>query len=106
MVVLVGVVVRSVCVQCYCVVLTVAGGKVHCGPPTQQGVLVVGESALAPRPYFKAVLVLALPSRTVNRARTSPELCQVGTVCTSVHWCGQDMSSPMLQASAAGFAAK
>lgn len=65
----------------------------------------MGKPALTPGPYFKAVLVLALPSSAVDRVRASPGLCQVGAVCTSVHWCGQDISSPVLQASSAGFAA-
>lgn len=100
-----GVVIRALCVQCDRVVLTGAGAEVHRGPTAQQGVFVTGRPALAPGSYFKAVLVFALPSRAVSSVRASPGFCQVGAVHPSVHGRGQDVSSPMLQASAAGFAA-
>lgn len=99
------VVVGSLCVPLDCVFLLGAGVEIHRGPATEQDALVMGEATLAPRPNFKAVLVLAFPSRTGLEARTNPGLGQVGAVGPSVHGRGQDVSSPMLQASTTGLAA-
>lgn len=103
-VVLVGVEVRRLGVRFDRAVFLRAAAEIHCGPTAQQDVLEMGYAAFAPGPDFKAVLVLPLPSGAGYRARTSPGLRQVGTVCPSVHGRGQDVSSPMLQTSAAGLA--
>lgn len=65
----------------------------------------MGQTALTPSPHFKAVLVLALCNRAFSRVSTSPGLSQVWAICPSVYWCGQDMSSPVLQTSTTSFAA-
>lgn len=90
---------------CDGVVLMGVGTVIQNGPSVEDGVLVLWESALAPGSYFKAVLVLPLPSGTVRQCCASSGLGEVGAVRPSVHRRGQDVPSPVLQANPACFAA-
>lgn len=84
-----------------------AGGdaEVKHGAAAEPEALVLGQPALAPWPHLKAVLVLVLSHGAGDRVGAGPGLGEVGAVGPAVHGRGQDHSSLVLQAHAAGLAA-